>query len=131
MHHIELYVSDLAVTRQFYDELLVAHLGFAVFQEWPQGVSYRKNGVYLVFVQVREKANDVPFRRTRVGLNHLAFTIDSKAALDRLREAFCQAGVTLLYDEYYPYAGGAEHYALYLEDPDRIKLEIVWEKNSI
>ena len=32
-----------------------------------------------------------------------------------------------IYDDKYPYAGGAEHYAVYFEDPDRIKVEICLE----
>ncbi len=34
-------------------------------------------------------------------------------------------GLTLLYQETYPHAGGEESYAVYFEDPDRIKVEIV------
>lgn len=36
-------------------------------------------------------------------------------------------GINELYRELYPYAGGKKHYALFFEDPDRIKLEIVAE----
>ncbi|KHF36766.1 hypothetical protein CM49_01072 [Paenibacillus sp. P1XP2] len=34
-----------------------------------------------------------------------------------------QKGVKLLYEDRYPYAGGPEHYAVFFEDPDRIKVE--------
>ena len=37
-----------------------------------------------------------------------------------------EENVELLYDEKYSYAGGKNHYALYFEDPDRIKVEIVY-----
>ena len=33
----------------------------------------------------------------------------------------------LLYDDHYPHAGGPDHHALYLEDPDGIKIELVGE----
>jgi hypothetical protein len=36
-----------------------------------------------------------------------------------------EAGYTLLYDELYPYATAPDYYALFCEDPDRIKLEVV------
>jgi hypothetical protein len=36
-----------------------------------------------------------------------------------------QAGHTLLYLDRHPYAGGATSYAMYGEDPDRIKVEVV------
>lgn len=129
MHHIEIYVSDLAKSKQFYDYLLVSELGFKVFQSWEKGISYQKDGIYLVFLQVREDHKEARYKRTQVGLNHLAFKISSSTALDVLREKLQQNDdVPLLYDEGYPFAGGKNHYALYLEDPDRIKLEIVASK---
>lgn len=35
------------------------------------------------------------------------------------------AGYALLYEDRYPYAGGPGYYAMYGEDPDRIKVEVV------
>jgi hypothetical protein len=35
------------------------------------------------------------------------------------------SGHTTLYDDRYPYAGGPGYYAVYCEDPDRIKVEVV------
>lgn len=124
MHHIEIYVSDLEQSKLFYKHLLVENLGFEEFQNWPEGISYKKDNFYLVFVQVVAKYNDVPFKRTRVGLNHLAFNITQRNTLNQLREYY-QEKNQVLYDDAYPYAGGEKHYALYLEDPDRIKIEIV------
>ncbi len=34
---------------------------------------------------------------------------------------------TTPFNDRYPYAGGSDHYALYLEDPDGIKIELVGE----
>ena len=33
--------------------------------------------------------------------------------------------VRILYSEDHPYAGGSDHYAVYFEDPDQIKVELV------
>ena len=133
MHHIEIYVSDIAKTRAFYDKLLVDELGFKVFQEWDKGVSYKQGaGAYLVFVQVDESKNDGAFNRTKVGLNHLAFRVNSRSKLDKMRLSYLQdADVSMLYDNRYPFASGLGHYALYMEDPDRIKIEIVAEEFCI
>jgi len=132
MHHIEIYVSDIAKTRAFYDKLLVEELGFKVYQEWDKGVSYKQGaGAYLVFVQVGEGKDDGSYNRTHVGLNHLAFRVNSRSKLDKMRLGFLNDGTTLLYDNRYPFASGLGHYALYLEDPDRIKVEIVAEEFCI
>ena len=129
LDHVELYVSDLKRTRQFYDFLL-PKLGYHIFQEWEQGFSYRKDNFYLVFVQVNEKFLDIGYHRCCVGLNHLAFRLNSFKQLDSLREELILKDVHLLYDENYPFAGGKDHYALYFEDPDRIKIEVVAVEES-
>lgn len=127
MHHIEIYVGNLEKTRAFYSWLL-SLLGFTLFQDWPQGFSYAKDGFYLVFVQTREKYLSNGYNRCHIGLNHLSFSCEDKDKIDRIREQLIIKGITLLYDEKYPYAGGMDHYAVYFEDPDRIKLEIAYQK---
>lgn len=131
MHHLELVVSSLADTCQFYDSLLVEHLGFQVYQEWSAGRSYRKDSFYLVFVQAAPHKKDFPYNRTHVGLNHLAFHAHSKAQVQQLHDFYQEhAPEKLLYEQDFPYAGGPEHFALYLEDPDRFKVEIVAPTNE-
>lgn len=124
MHHIEIYVSNLTKSRKFYSYLLEL-LGFTIFQEWNEGFSYKKDSFYIVFVQTREKYISHGYNRCNIGLNHLAFNCDSKEKLDAIRKKLIENGVSLLYDDNYPFAGGEKHYALYFEDPDRIKIELV------
>lgn len=126
MHHIEIYVSNLNKTREFYSWLL-SKLGYELFQDWKQGFSYKKDSFYIVFSQVCDKYNSNSYNRCNVGLNHLAFSCSEKDKIDEIRKQLILKGVKLLYDEKYPYAGGDKHYAVYFEDPDRIKLEIVLE----
>ena len=124
LHHIELYVSSLEKTKQFWGWLL-AELGYEVYQDWEQGVSWRLDNTYLVFVQVDEKYNDIPYHRCRVGLNHLAFHVDSKQHVNELTNLLKEKGIHILYKDKHPFAGGSDHYAVYFEDPDRIKVELV------
>lgn len=69
---------------------------------------------------------DRGYHRSGIGLNHLAFSVPDKKTVDTLYD-FCRAnGVTVLYEDRHPFAnGGAEYYALFVEDPDRIKVEFV------
>jgi catechol 2,3-dioxygenase-like lactoylglutathione lyase family enzyme len=60
-----------------------------------------------------------------VGLNHLAFTGTSRAHVDEMAVWVKAAGHTVLYESQYPYASGPGYYAMYCEDPDRIKVEVV------
>ena len=125
MDHIELYVSNLQKTKLFYSKFLV-QLGFELFQEWEEGFSYKKESFYIVFVQVKEKYQSTNYHRCHVGLNHLAFSCSDKTIIMKIREQLIEDNVELLYDDKYPFAGGKNHYALYFEDPDRIKVEIVY-----
>ncbi|KMK75849.1 VOC family protein [Alkalihalobacillus pseudalcaliphilus] len=124
IHHIELYVSDLTKSKQFWGWLL-EELGYEPFQEWEEGQSWKLGSTYLVFVQVQEKYSKISYHRCRVGLNHLAFSAESKQQVDQFTEELIKRGFPILYENKHPYAGGPEHYAVYFEDPDRMKVEIV------
>ncbi|MGT2866086.1 VOC family protein [Streptococcus fryi] len=123
LHHVEIYVSDLAKSRAFYDFLLTK-LGYELYQEWEFGFSYQKAKIYLVFVQTPKAFLDEEYHRCRTGLNHLAFHAGTPDDIDAWRKEFLTRRVKLLYDDKYPYASGSYH-ALYLEDPDGIKIELV------
>ena len=123
INHLEIYVSNLMETRLFWERLLVQNFGYQVYQEWESGISYRLDETHLVFVQSLKVTPQ--YNRTRVGLNHLAFTVETNKQVDEIRSQLRVAGYTELYADRYPYAGGQDSYALYFEDPDRIKVEIV------
>ncbi|MTH54907.1 hypothetical protein GKZ89_16005 [Bacillus mangrovi] len=124
LHHVEIYVSDLKLSMEFWSWFL-EELGYTAYQKWDQGQSYKMGSTYLVFVQTEERFLDVPYHRCRTGLNHLAFWAESRIQADEMKEKLESRGVRMLYPEKYPYAGGEQHYAVYFEDPDRIKVELV------
>ncbi|WP_080147139.1 VOC family protein [Marinilactibacillus piezotolerans] len=123
IHHIELYVSDLEQSTQFWGWLLEA-LGYTSYQKWDKGQSWKLEQSYIVFVQAEERFLDIPYHRCRVGLNHLAFHADSRQHVDTLTEQLKEKHVPILYTDRHPHAGGEHHYAVYFEDPDRIKVEL-------
>lgn len=124
LHHVEIYVSNLAETVTFWGWFL-EELGYELFQQWEAGVSWKLGATYLVFVQTEDKFLDVPYHRSRVGLNHLAFHAESREHVDALTEKLIDRGIAILYPERHPYAGGRDYYAVFFEDPDRIKVEVV------
>lgn len=95
------------------------------YQEWQGGRSWRLGDTYIVFVQVEPRYVHPPYHRRRVGLNHLAFHAASRAQVDELTRLLRERGVPILYEDRHPYAGGPDHYAVFFEDPDRIKVEVV------
>ncbi|MBU1636116.1 VOC family protein [bacterium] len=124
LHHVELYVSDLAKSREFWGWLL-GELGYQEYQRWDSGVSWKLGETYLVLVQTEERFLSQPYHRCRTGLNHLAFHAASREQVDELTEKLRRRGITILYEDRHPFAGGPDHYAVFFEDPDRIKVELV------
>lgn len=124
LHHVELYVSDLDRSIAFWGWFLES-LGYKLYQSWEQGRSWRLYDTYLVFVQTEPRFLDVPYHRCRVGLNHLAFHARSREHVDEVTAELKRRGVSILYHDRHPRAGGEGSYAVFFEDPDRIKVELV------
>jgi catechol 2,3-dioxygenase-like lactoylglutathione lyase family enzyme len=100
-------------------------MGYEPFQEWESGRSWRLGDMYIVFVQAETRFLDIPYHRGRVGLNHLAFHATSRHHVDEITRKLRDRGVTILYADKHPFAGGEDHFAVYFEDPDRMKIELV------
>ena len=124
IHHIEINVSNLQRSVDFWSWLL-EELGYQPFQKWDGGQSWIIDKTYIVFVQTDEKFLIPAYHRSRTGLNHLAFYTQSRQQVDDLTKLLKQKGVRILYEDRHPYAGGDNHYAVFFEDPDRIKVELV------
>ncbi len=122
LHHLEFYVADLERSARFWGDLL-ARFGYEPFQEWDEGISFRSSGVAIALVAVPAGGEELD--RRSAGLNHIAFGLATRSDVDALRAALSEAGVRLLYDDRYPHAGGEDHYAVFFEDPDGLKVEVV------
>lgn len=123
LHHIEINVSDLRKAIEFWGWFL-SELNYEVYQKWDSGISWKFENTYLVFVQTHEKYIDAGYHRSRVGLNHLAFYADSREQVDQMTEKLKERDLTILYPDRHPFAGGPDHYAVFFEAPDRMKVEL-------
>lgn len=125
IHHIDLNASDLAASKRVYGLLLDA-LGYTCVRddgecEWdiraPQGFA----SIGLKQARLPGYAHD----RYAPGIHHLAWSVDSRAEVDRIYALLRDAGVRILdapalYPEY-----SADYYAVFFEDLDGIKLEVL------
>jgi catechol 2,3-dioxygenase-like lactoylglutathione lyase family enzyme len=123
LHHIEIYVASLDASLAFWAPFL-AHFGYQVHR-FPNGASLELGDTYIVLVQAEAAHIAAGYHRKRVGLNHLAFHAASREQVDHIAEWVEANGYTVLYKERHPHAGGQDYYALFCEDPDRIKVEVV------
>ncbi|HEY2421656.1 MAG TPA: VOC family protein [Neobacillus sp.] len=124
LHHLEINVSNLSNTIEFWGWFL-PELGYEQYQKWNSGISWKSGETYLVFVQTEERYLNVSYHRSRVGLNHLAFHAKSAEHVEEITDKLKARGINILYQDKHPYAGGPQHYAVFFEDPDRIKVELV------
>lgn len=136
LHHIELYVSDLGRSREFWGWLLCDVFGYEPYQLWDNGISFKpplsplpaegkRVGCYVVLVQTADRFQSPSYHRCRTGLNHIAFHADCREQIDELTMKLRARGVKILYEDRHPHAGGPDSYAVFFEDPDRIKVEVV------
>lgn len=123
LHHVEVWVSDLAAATESWGWLL-EELGWEPFQDWPAGRSWRHRSVYIVFEQSPDLSGDV-HDRLAPGLNHLAFTVADAAEVDRLTAESAAHGWSLMFADRHPRAGGPDTYAAYLEDGLGFEVEVV------
>ncbi|MCB5164739.1 VOC family protein [Streptomyces bambusae] len=123
LHHVEIWVPDLHRAVASFGWLLEA-LGYDPFQSWNDGRSWRLGTTYLVFEQSRALTAD-HHERCRPGLNHLAFHVQDRDALDALVTEAPQHGWTLMFPDRHPRAGGEQTYAAYLENTDGFEVELV------
>ncbi|MCB5254207.1 MAG: hypothetical protein RBR69_01550 [Candidatus Cloacimonadaceae bacterium] len=123
LHHVEIYVEDLVATKDFWGWFL-DKLGYSKFQSWDQGISYKKDDTYLVFVQTEKRFRDSGYHRCHSGLNHLAFHAESREFIDQITEELRARDICILYEDRHPYAAGEDCYAVFFEDPMRMKVEL-------
>ncbi len=125
LHHIELYVSNLERSVAFWTPIMEL-LGYEA-ERWSSGMNYvrAEEDPYLCLLEAEPKHAAAGYHRKRVGLNHLAFRATSRDQVDEVATWLKQNGHTLLYEDRHPYAGGPNYYAVFFEDPDRFKLEVV------
>jgi catechol 2,3-dioxygenase-like lactoylglutathione lyase family enzyme len=123
IHHVELWVADLAEARVEWGWLLRA-VGFARAGEWPEGESWEAGGAYLTLTTAPALSGPVHDRRAP-GVNHLAFRAGAARRVDAIMAEADQHGWRPLYHDRYPHAGGPGHYAGWLENSAGFKAEIV------
>ncbi|HEY3907872.1 MAG TPA: VOC family protein [Streptosporangiaceae bacterium] len=123
LHHVELWVPDLERACAEWGWLLT-ELGYSVFQDWPEGRSWRLGDTYIV-VERSPALSANTHDRLRPGLNHLAFHAGDQDRVDAIVAKAPSAKRELLFGDRHPHAGGPEHYAAYLANSDGYEVELI------
>lgn len=123
VHHVELWVADLAATEKTFGWLF-GELGWHEYQRWDRGVSWRHGDSYVVVEDSPGRTGD-RHERMAPGLNHLALHAGDRETVDRIVGSAGDHGWRLMFADRHPHAGGPDHYAAYLENADGFEVELV------
>jgi glyoxylase I family protein len=130
--HIALSVSDLDRSTEFYDKVF-KFIGFKRV-EVPESIQSAMKTRLKVWVgpgysiSIRPSKGEFarrPHDRTAPGFNHLAFSAEARADVDKMLDLLNEIGAGVLDPPAeYPYAPG--YFAIYFTDPDGLKLEFAY-----
>lgn len=124
LSHVELNVTDYKKSILFYDLILLS-LGWDKLVSRTDHTTYTDGTLKIVLCPVDDKFKSAGYHRKRVGLNHLAFYAQTKEIVDEFhKEILIVNDIPTLYEKG-PH-GDKDYYSVYFEDPDRIKLEVVF-----
>ena len=121
LNHAVLYVRDVAVTREFYENVL----GFKTLMYVEGRIAFfrapgSKNDHDLGTFQIGSDAGDTTAGQGAVGLYHLAWEVETLDDLEEHLVKLSDAGALV---------GMSDHgttKSLYAKDPDGIEFEVVW-----
>ena len=131
LHHLDLTVKDVAVSRPFYEAVL-GFMGYVVSDV--DGIGFdmdlRRDGEFITAVGILRARGENAARqhdRYSPGLHHIAWNAESRADVDALYALLLNIGATILDPpaEYPRY--GLGYYAVFFADPDGLKLEYVFK----
>lgn len=123
LDHLYLTVTDLARSEAFYDAVFDI-LDFRKTEASVAGEPHRHYFNCCMQISIRQARTERAFDAYSPGLHHLALQVTDDASLDKayrlLRAAGIEATAPAFYAEY-----SDDYYAVFLNDPDGLRLEIV------
>ena len=132
VYHVQLNVADARVSVPFYRELL-GYLEYRVTLGAGDMLGMSNGTTDFWIIQTAAGRDRSGFHRKDPGVNHVAFRVGRREDVDQFREEFLKArGIAVLYGgprEYPEYRAG--YYAVFFEDPDRLKIEVAYAPGAM
>lgn len=128
LHHIDLNVSDLEAAKRVYGPVL-EFLGYACVKDEPEGAEWdlheEGRGASVGLRACNPTIASHAHKRYAPGLHHLAWRARSREDVDAVHRLLVDHGIKVLdAPAHYPQYSG-DYYAVFFEDPDGMKLEVV------
>lgn len=126
VHHIDLSVTDVAAAARVYGPVL-EFLGYTQVRDTPDVCEWDLKGrePFGASIGIRKAKTQRTHDGYSPGLQHLAWRVESRAAVDAVHALLVEQGITVLDPPaHYPDYSG-DYYAVFFADPDGIRLEVV------
>ena len=127
VYHIQINAGSAKKSLLFYKKLL-GYFEYKIIDESKGHIGMSNGSVDFWIIETEKKHKEKTYHRKASGLNHVAFRVSSKEDVDRFAKEFLRKeNVKTLYDsprDYPEYT--KEYYAVFFEDPDRVKLEVAY-----
>lgn len=124
LSHVEINVSDYSKSIRFYDTVLEP-LGWERLVCTLDCATYCDGFLKIILSPAAAEHRDAGFHRKRIGLNHLALYASSKEEVDTYYQAVMRTNnIPSLYHD--GPDGDENYYSVLFEDPDRMKIEVVF-----
>jgi catechol 2,3-dioxygenase-like lactoylglutathione lyase family enzyme len=121
--HIGLNIPEASFT--FWQELL-AYLGFTIKLDGNHFDAEAAAGAFVCVSATKQPYAEAEYHRRHTGLSHLALRVASVAEVDAfVTEFLAPRGIKPLYGGARAYDYTPGYYAVYAEDPSRLKIEVM------
>jgi len=120
IHHIELTVGDLGISKDFYSKLP----DFKIVAKYPNFIMFFNGYFYLGITDHHGKTEGKKFSELNLGLDHVSFEVETKIDLTKAIKFFDKEGIN--HAEIKKLSNNL--YVLAFRDPDNIQLELCWKE---
>ncbi len=127
MHHIDLTVTDPAVSAPLYGAVLT-FMGYHHRQEFEWRLTMPQGHTSISLNPAKGEHAAQPHDRYSPGLHHFAWRAETRDDVDRFHGLLKDIGAEILDApaDYPQYNGGNGYYAVFFADADGLKLEYAW-----
>lgn len=128
LYHIQVNISDPKKSLPFYKNFF-KYFEYKIIDEGESYIGVINGTTDFWIMETEKEYKNSPFHRKNTGLNHLAFKVGTKNDVNKFVEQFLKPrDIKPLYDSPKPVPEYMkDYYAVFFEDPDRIKLEVMYK----
>ena len=127
VYHIQINVSNAKISLPFYKDFF-HYFDYKIIDESEEHIGVSNGTTDFWIIQTESNHLDKKYHRKATGINHISFKVSTKEEVDKFTKEFLtKKGIEPLYNTPKEFPEYHEnYYAVFFEDPDKIKIEITY-----